>query len=42
MKSDSCNIWEVISSIATAIAAIAALITTLQNKYINKKLENER
>jgi hypothetical protein len=40
--SDIGNILQTISALSTAIAAITALITTLQNRNANKKMEEER
>ncbi|MCY9017250.1 hypothetical protein MOF27_07360 [Priestia megaterium] len=44
-ESDSLSVvdwFQIISAIATALAAGAALVTALQNRKANKQLENER
>ncbi|MED4234422.1 hypothetical protein [Priestia megaterium] len=44
-ESDSLSVvdwFQIISAIATALAAGAALVTALQNRKANKELENER
>lgn len=42
MHGNNCSTWEIISSIASAVAAIMALITTIQNRNANIKMDEER